>query len=396
LNDDFRLTIRNLNLKSVFVNHHSKIKNMNRYLLIGILIFINSQVFAQSNDSWPIFRGDQNLKGLANTTIPNSPKLLWTFETGDNIKSAPVVANGKVVIGSTDGFVYCLDTNGKLLWKFDTGNVIEAPALILKNVIYVGNLDGTLFALDLNSGKKLWEYETDNQIIGSANWWTDGDTTSILVGSYDYYLHCVDSKTGKVRWKYESDNFINGAATCTDGAAFFGGCDGYLHMVDIASGQMVKKIDVATYVAGSTTVTDGNAYIGDYDGRFFKVDIASDKTLWEWEHETTKLQFIASPALIGNKVLTANHNKFLYCFDKNNGKKLWEYNTGKHVEASPVIVKDKVIVANMRGDLAIVNLSDGKVVWSYEIGSQIISNPAVAAGKIFVGAYDGNVYCFGK
>ena len=170
----------------------------------------------------------------------------------------------------------------------------------------------------------------------------------------------------------------------------------FLHIVDIATGEVNKKIDVATYVAGSMTVEKDKVYIGDYDGRFFQVDTKEEKTTWEWEHETTKLQFIASPALIGNKVLTANHNKFLYCFDKNSGEKIWEYNTGKHVEASPVIVKDKVIVANMRGDLSVVNLSDGKLVWTYEIGSQIISNPAVAAGKIFVGAYDGNVYCFGK
>jgi outer membrane protein assembly factor BamB len=85
----------------------------------------------------------------------------------------------------------------------------------------------------------------------------------------------------------------------------------------------------------------------------------------------------------------------LYCFDKNSGKKLWEYNTGSRVEASPVIVGDKVIVANMRGDLAIVNLSDGKPVWNYEIGSQIIGNPAVVENHIFVGALDGNIYCFG-
>ena len=166
--------------------------------------------------------------------------------------------------------------------------------------------------------------------------------------------------------------------------------------MDIVSGKLVKKIDVASYVAGSITIDGDKAYIGDYDGRFFQVDIDKDKTTWVWEHEKTKLQFIASPALLGNKVVTANHNKFLYCFDKNSGEKLWEYNTGRHVEASPLIVKDKVIVANMRGDLSIVNLSDGKPVWTYEIGSQIINNPAVANGKIFVGAYDGNVYCFGE
>ena len=185
-------------------------------IITTILIWIWSLgCFSQPFDSWPIFRGDQNLKGVSKTTIPNTPKLLWSFTTGDNIKSAPVVDKNKVVIGSTDGFVYCLDLTGKLIWKFETGNSIEAPALVLENTVYIGNLDGTLYALDLNTGKKLWDYECDNQIIGSANWWKEGNTTSIVVGSYDYYLHCVDAKTGKVRWKYESDNFINGAAACS-------------------------------------------------------------------------------------------------------------------------------------------------------------------------------------
>ena len=81
-------------------------------------------------------------------------------------------------------------------------------------------------ALDLNSGKKHWEYDCDNQIIGSANWWKVGDKTHIFVGSYDFYLHCVDAKNGEGLWKYETDNFINGAPACEDGMAMFGGCDG--------------------------------------------------------------------------------------------------------------------------------------------------------------------------
>ena len=164
----------------------------------------------------------------------------------------------------------------------------------------------------------------------------------------------------------------------------------FINIVDIATGKLFKKIDVSTYVANSITVADEKAYIGDYDGRFFQVDIEAEKTTWVWEHETTKLQFIASAALTGNKVLTANHNKFLYCFDKNTGKKLWEYNTGKQVEASPVVVGDKVFIANMRGDLAMVNLSDGKLVWTYEIGSQIINNPATR----FLIIYNGMLPCF--
>ncbi|MDD2380157.1 MAG: PQQ-binding-like beta-propeller repeat protein [Mariniphaga sp.] len=365
-------------------------------LLFFIVVLFGNQVFAQSTDSWPIFRGDAQLRGISKASISQNPKLLWTFQTEDNIKSSPVIDQDRIVMGSTDGFVYCIDLQGILLWKFDTGTAIEESALIHKNVVYMGNLNGTLYAIDLMSGVQLWEYETDNQIIGSANWWEVNGSTYILVGSYDYFLHCVDAKTGKVNWKYESDNFINGAAACAAGMTYFGGCDGFLHVVDIATGEVKKKIDVATYVPGSPALENNKAYLGDYDGRFFQVDIPGEKTTWVWEHETTKLPFIASPAIAGNRLLTANHNKFLYCFDKNTGKLLWEYNTGSRVEASPVVAGDMVIVANMRGDLALVNLSDGKTVWNYEIGSQIISNPAVTDDRIYVGAYDGNVYCFGN
>jgi eukaryotic-like serine/threonine-protein kinase len=366
------------------------------FLLIITVFFIGKQVSPQASGSWPIFRGNQQLTGISKTELPSKPVLLWTFQTGDNIKSAPVVWQDRVITGSTDGFVYCLNTEGKLLWKFESGNAIEAPALIYKNTVYIGNLDGTFFALDLKSGDKKWEHETDNQIIGSANWWEANGSAYIMVGSYDYYLHCIDVQSGRVIWKYESDNFINGAAACSGGRTFFGGCDGFLHVVNINSGSVEKKIDVATYVPGSPALENNKAYLGDYDGRFFQVDVEKEKTTWIWEHESTKLPFIASPAVSGNRLLTANHNKFLYCFDKNTGEKLWEYNTGSRVEASPVVAGNKVIVANMRGDLALVNLLDGKVVWSYEIGSQIISNPAVAEGRIYVGAYDGNVYCFGE
>jgi outer membrane protein assembly factor BamB len=76
---------------------------------------------------WNNFRGNQNLTGKTDVEIPAKPKLLWNFKTGDNIKSSPVVCNGKIVVGSTDGTIYCLDLKGKLLWNSNR-KLIEAPA----------------------------------------------------------------------------------------------------------------------------------------------------------------------------------------------------------------------------------------------------------------------------
>jgi outer membrane protein assembly factor BamB len=232
--------------------------------------------------------------------------------------------------------------------------------------------------------------------MGSANYWKSGSKIVLLVGSYDYNLHCIDAETGKMRWKYESDNFINGAAACFNGKAIFGGCDGFLHIIDINSGKSESKINVATYVAGSCPVSDRMAYIGDYDGKFSRVDIQAGKIVWSWENKEQKQPFVASASLSGDKIVTGNRDKFIYCFDKNSGKLIWNYNSGNRVEASPVIVKDKVLTANMRGDLAVLKLSDGSVIWKYEVGNSILHNPAVIDNLMIVCTLNGMVYCFGK
>jgi outer membrane protein assembly factor BamB len=359
--------------------------NMPR-LIIFLLLISSFQLIAQNTSCWSDFRGNQSLTGTTKASIPNNPKLLWTFQAGDNIKSAPVVCDDKIVVGATNGTVFCLDLKGKLIWKYKTENSIEAPALILNSKVYIGNLDGTLFALNLSDGKLVWKYKTDNQISGSVNWWKSGNQTLLVVGSYDYFLHCVDAQTGKEKWKYESSNYINGSAACFNGKAIFGGCDGFLHVVDLNKGTLDTKIDVATYVAGSCPVEDQMAYIGDYDGKFSKVDIRNKKIVWSWENpnKDAKQPFVASAALEGNRVISGSRDKCVYCFDKMTGKVLWSYNTGKMVEASPLIVNDKVLVANMRGDLTMLNLSNGAKSWTYEIGSAIPGNPAVINNMIII------------
>src|SRR5690554_5774989 len=124
---------------------------INKLIVVFISLYLGNPILAQNSASWPIFRGTQQLTGVTDMELPSQPKLLWVFQSEDNIKSAPVVEQGKIVVGSTDGFVYCIDLNGKLIWKFNTGNAIEAPALILDGTVYVGNLDGNLFALHLST-----------------------------------------------------------------------------------------------------------------------------------------------------------------------------------------------------------------------------------------------------
>lgn len=125
-----------------------------RYVLLTLIISLHMNVLGQEPGCWNIFRGNQRLTGSVSANLPAKPKLLWTFATGSMIKSSPVICNERVVIGTTEGTVYCLDLKGKLLWKFKASNSIEASAMILDNTVYIGDLQGILYALDLKTGKK--------------------------------------------------------------------------------------------------------------------------------------------------------------------------------------------------------------------------------------------------
>lgn len=367
------------------------------FILLLLALLPAYSVFAQSTTGeWENFRGDSRLTGVTKQSIPSSPKPLWTFETGDEIKSSPVIHNSRIIIGAGNGFVYCLNMEGQLLWKFDTGNTIEAPALIHNNRVYIGNLWGSLFCLDLTSGKVIWEYECDSQIMAAPNIWSDGGRELILVGSYDYYLHAVDASDGSSVWKYELYNYLNSAVAIENDMAVFGGCDGYLHRVDLKSGEGLPEIEIASYVAGSPALEDGIAYVGDYDGVFSAVDYVGGKVLWKWEDKERNLPFIASPSVLGNRVLIGNRDRFVYCLDKRNGETIWQTNTGSRVDASTVTDGQRVLAANMRGDIMMLDIETGRRLWMFETGSPISGSPAVANNKIITGTNDGTVWCFGN
>ena len=367
-----------------------------RILLLIFLVSISTGVFAQSPSDWNQYRGNKQLTGVSEEVIPSGIGIQWTYNTGSSIKASPVISHNKIIIGSTNGNLYCLDMEGNLLWKKQTGNAIEAPALILDQKVFVGNLDGTLFCLDLEKGNILWEYKTENQIMGAPNWYSNNRQTYILVGSYDFYLHCVNGANGEGVWKYELDNYLNSTVSIDNEMAVFGGCDRFLHIVHPKTGKATKKFEIASYIAGSPAMEENVAFLGDYDGGVTCVDMKQKKIRWSWNNEQNNLPFIASPAIYRDKMYITSRDKFIYCFNKTDGTLEWKKNSGFRIDASPLVTKSGLLVANMRGDLQLLNLYKGELLWNYELGSAISSNPAVYNNRIVLGADDGLIYCLGK
>lgn len=348
-------------------------------------------------DSWPMFRGNPSLTGVAPTALPDAPRLLWTAKTGGPVRSSPAIDHGRVYCGSADGRLYALDfQTGSTVWATALGDNVESSPLVLGQRVFVGSEDGHLYALDAATGRVLWKYATDDKILGGPNWVAapNGGEPWILAGSYDFRLHCVDAGTGRSNWVYETGNYINGTPAVSEGRTVFGGCDALLHVLTLANGQKEAEIDAGAYIAGSAALIDGRAYLGHYENEFFCIDLRERRKVWTYKDR--RFPYFSSPAVTRDQVVFGGRDKRLHCVRRDTGELQWAFATGGKVDSSPVVAGTRVVVGSDDGRVYLLSLADGREVWSQDLGQPIGTSPAVAAGRFVVGSEDGNLYAFGS
>jgi outer membrane protein assembly factor BamB len=146
----------------------------------------------------------------------------WTFGTNDHIYSSPALgtnSRGKtdaIYLASTDGSVYALTPTGKLMWSYDTGEPIRSSPVLgpgppgsHQDILYVGSSDGSLYALDAATGTRRWSFNTidqSNPILRDRHELNSSPAlgrTGVYIGSedghlwyvpYDYCLHHADAR----------------------------------------------------------------------------------------------------------------------------------------------------------------------------------------------------------
>lgn len=346
--------------------------------------------------AWPVFRGSRGLHGVAPGGLSQQLELLWSFEAGGAVTSSPVVADGRVYVGSDDGKLHCVDARtGEGLWAFETEDMIEAPPLVVDGRVYIGSSDFFFYALDAKTGELAWKFETDDKILGGANYARVDGKLRIVVGSYDTRLYCFDAETGTELWRYTTENYVNGTPAVLDDRVVFGGCDAVLHVVSITTGEATGSIPLGPdcHIAGSVALADGRVYFGHYGNQFLCVDLAKQELVWSYDSD--RHAFFSSPSLGTDRVVFGGRDRHLHCVDRKTGEELWSFPTRRKVDGSPVIAGERVVFGSGDGRVYILALADGKELWTYDVGKAVGTSPAVTDGTIYLGANDGLLYAFG-
>lgn len=155
------------------------------------------------------------------------------------IQSSVAVADGGVYVGSRDGGLYALDLRtGARRWRAThRGSWVVASPVVRNGTVYVGSSDGQFVqAVDAATGAERWRFETRANALASPL--LVGDLLIIGTEANDAPwgdLLALEAGTGQLRWRLRLEEAIYSSPVAADSLLYVGTDAGEL----LAIGQTV-------------------------------------------------------------------------------------------------------------------------------------------------------------
>jgi len=256
-----------------------------------------------------VYIGD--LGGLVHAVSRRDGKRLWTFKTGSEIKSSPVLVNDLVLIGSYDTHLYAIDArSGTLRWKVQTKGMVHATPAVQDGLTFVAGCDAVFRAIRIADGTEAYHIESGAYTAASPV--LDGDRA--YFGTFNDEVLALDLKGRRTLWRYADPDArfpYYSSAALHGGRVIVGGRDKVVHAIDAATGKQAWAFATRARVDSSPVVAGGRVYIGSGDGRLYALDAASGKKVWEFE---IGAGITASPAIAAGRLVIGAQDGRVYVF----------------------------------------------------------------------------------
>lgn len=346
------------------------------------------------------------------STVNPTGKLKWSFQTDDEIRSTPAVANGVVYFGSNDHKLYALDAaTGQKRWEFQVGSWVESSPAVVNGVVYFGSNDGFVYALDAITGQKLWAFETPYAVKSSPA--VAGNV--VYIGGDDYFVYALDARTGKQIWQFETESHVMSSPVVANGILYIGSMDFSCYALNAETGRFRLRMNTFEVLSSPAVVGDkvyftSRNFLFAMDGKarnwpgedalrpwwlqFYAFRLAPPPPPRSGVVWGTRLSFSASdttPVVSGDALFTSAGGS-LYRVDLTERKTAWTFPAGSTIRSSPALANNVLYVGDINGLLHAVNAETGKEQWKYNTGMEIRSSPTYANGIIYVTSRNGSIY----
>ncbi len=296
-----------------------------------------------------------DLDGTLHAIGLDDGKAKWTKKTGAfSFAASPAYRNGRMYVGDIDGIFYCFDLKGKEVWRFepkDGGIEINSSATFYGDKLLYGSQDAVLYCLNTDSGKLEWKLPVEDQIRCSPTVVSDRSfvagcdgqlhivdikkgeeaasvpidaptgTTPAVMGGHVYFgteygeFFKIDWKTAKIEWRFREKRprEIRSSAAVNAKVVVFGSRSKNVYGVNPADGNEMWKYTCKRGVDSSPVITGDNVVVASSDGRIYLLNWLTGKEVWKKE---TGDSFASSPAVVDGRLLIASNDGVVYCFGK--------------------------------------------------------------------------------
>jgi outer membrane protein assembly factor BamB len=236
----------------------------------------------------------------------------WQLTTGGRVRSSPAVDSDLVFVGSADGKMYAAEVEtGKLRWTYETEGArlksgdfgydrrtIQSSPAVAEGVVVFGARDGFLYAVDREKGTLRWRFDHKISWVNSSPALSHG---LAYAGSSDgHFVQAVDLKTGAEKWRLATESLVWSSPAVAGDLVYFADWVGFIYAIDATTGAERWRTRMGGRVLGGLVVEDGRLYYASDDGAAYALNSAP-ATLQRavfWDSTAVKLSSIPAHELV--------------------------------------------------------------------------------------------------
>jgi outer membrane protein assembly factor BamB len=379
---------------------------------------------------WPTYRADNRRTAASAVDIPAKITQAWRYKPPAPIDAAaPVTAGGLVFASGSDGVIRALRAaSGEVQWTAYTGGPITYPPSVEQGRLVVGSGDGWVYAFEAASGRPLWRFraapaERKIPVYGKlASTWpvasgalveNGGVYAAAGIASYDgTHVYALDAATGRIRWQNNTSGRLAGEDKVT-GVSVQGHLLMHENRLYLAGGNVVSP---AVYDPrdGRCLNTGGDEWVKAPRGRdlfilggkvvAFERLLYGPKRYWPGRYFARHLL----QAYSGDVLIRAGDGRVVRIApetsEQKSPKAIWDSNLFQRAVAmglgkNAVVVAGELPQARREPQYAVISLAveDGRTLWSQRLPAMPASWGLAldSGGRTVVSLEDGSVLCLG-
>jgi outer membrane protein assembly factor BamB len=239
---------------------------------------------------------------------------------------APVVADGKVFIGSDNNNLSVFDSQtGSLLWQVQTNGIVDSAPVVDGGDVFFGCGDDHLYAVRESDQQPLWggQFHTSGPVFTSPTL----SNGVLCFADADSNIYGVSERDGRFLWTYRPTGGVEvGSPVFYDGELVVASSTNILQL-SVRTGAVRSVVGVSANVVSPPTVNDLGLFVATSDQNVYSI---SPHGTVNWRVHLPDL--VTVPMQVTDSYLYAvTQRGVVYGLDPQTGKTVWSYSVQKGI-----------------------------------------------------------------